>query len=288
MRQIDLWREPYILLETEENHIIQRTEITEFQASFLCGAIRESKPKKILEVGTSAGGSTCVMMNALNLMEDGKNAEIYTVDLSETYYRDRNKETGYLADYYSQKLGFLNYHKYTGGIVSEVIEEIGEGIDFLYLDAAHVSPGEILDFIVCYPFLASRASVVLHDVSLMHKYRNLGYDITANALLFASVVADKILNFDKCGYTGDYPNIGGFICTEDTGKYIENVFLSLFTKWHYLLTDDQDETIRRIITMKYSKELLDLYDMAVNINKYSFNDKEDRKIKNYISELIHR
>ena len=49
------------------------------------------------------------------------------------------------------------------GINPDVIDEIGSDIDFLILDTLHIVPGEILDFLVCLPYLTKDAIVVLHD-----------------------------------------------------------------------------------------------------------------------------
>lgn len=80
------------------NEVTEKSELTPMQASFISGALRDKMPRKVLEVGTSAGGSTCLIMETLK--ELNIHSEISTVDLSETYYRDQSKNVGYLADDY--------------------------------------------------------------------------------------------------------------------------------------------------------------------------------------------
>lgn len=278
MRTTNCWSEPYIDLD---DRIKSRVELSEYQASFLCGLLRECKPQKVLEVGTAAGGSSCIIMKTLSTL--GIDAELCTVDTSEKYYRDENFETGYLADEFAALTGFEKLHKYIGKSLAEVIELIGGDIDFVFLDAAHYKPGELIDFLVCLPFISKGAYFVLHDISLMHKYKNTSNQITANALLFSSVVATKCVNEDIDAYTRNYPNIGGFICTEETTKYVENVFLALFTRWDYLLTREQDNAVKKIISTYYNDELYRIYEMAVQLNSYSFNQNTS---ENWIKKLF--
>ena len=40
-------------------------EMTEFESAFLCGVLNKFKPKKILEVGVAADGTTAVIMQCM-------------------------------------------------------------------------------------------------------------------------------------------------------------------------------------------------------------------------------
>ncbi len=77
-----LFYEPAQILSVEanpKNAVIERAEMTPFQHAFLCGLLRKKKPAKILEIGVSAGGTSCVIMNCLKML--GSNAEFHSVDL---------------------------------------------------------------------------------------------------------------------------------------------------------------------------------------------------------------
>lgn len=69
--------------------------MSEFESAFLCGLLKKFKPKKILEVGVSAGGTTPIILQCLE--DNGQEYEMYSIDVSEKYYRDSNKETGFIA-----------------------------------------------------------------------------------------------------------------------------------------------------------------------------------------------
>lgn len=90
--------------------------------------------------------------------------------------------------------------------------------------------------------------------------------MTPNPLLFACVSGEKYLNKDRNGYTGDYPNIAAFKCTDDTKKNIENVFLTMVSKWSNMPTDIQLLAIEDILRKQYAEEYVDIFDMALKLN----------------------
>ena len=112
---------------------------------------------------------------------------------------------------------------------------VGGDIDFLILDTMHKMPGEILDFLACYPFLKKGAVVVLHDIALCHHENN--WDAIATKLLFDTVTADKLIGIDE--EDSSLLNIGAFVVTKDTGQYIDDVFSALTTIWGYRVKDKE-------------------------------------------------
>ncbi len=71
------------------------SEMTSFQHSFLCGLMKENRPKKIVEVGVSAGGTTGVILHCLKMLNI--KSEMYSVDLEERWYRNKKYQTGFSA-----------------------------------------------------------------------------------------------------------------------------------------------------------------------------------------------
>lgn len=295
MEKHALWEEPYNNLIIEYPEIVEKTELSKNQAAFVSGMLKEYKPKKILEVGTSAGGSTCLLIETLRELK--LKSTVITVDLSEHYYKDEKLETGYLAIDFKNKINSFDeveLIKYSGCLVAEAIDEIGDGIDFLFLDAAHHAPGEIIDFLACYPYLSNGAIVVLHDISLMHKYHDFIFGMSANALLFCSISGRRFIFDDKDGYANEYPNIGAFQISEVTNECIENVFLSLMAKWSYMPDDKQLLTINGLFKRYYSDELCKLFDSSIELNKHSMKMKEDyegtfrKKIRNLFMRVVRK
>jgi len=104
----------------------------------------------------------------LNAIKDFPDSFLISIDLSENYYRNKNKKTGYLV---KEKFNELTnkWKLFTGDMPHKFLSKLNMKFDFLFLDSAHVSPGEFLNLIESLPFLKENAIVVLHDV-IWHFY----------------------------------------------------------------------------------------------------------------------
>ena len=131
----------------------------------------------------------------------------------------------------------------------------------------HRLPGEVLDFLAAYPYLAENAVVCMHDIILNQKTPPDQGSIATNALM-NSVAADKYINLDPTRVSG-YPNIGAFQINQDTGKYISNVFGVLTQNWSYFPPQDTLEEYGKIIHARYPAEPCWIYDRAVEMNAVS-------------------
>lgn len=262
---MELFYDPRRACKTEFDWPKKEPEMTEFESAFLCGLVKEKKPSKIVEVGVAGGGTTAIVLRCLSMLKIENTAEIYSVDLAETFYRGRGERTGYLADELLST-GHFNHHFLLGKTLAEVLESIGDGIDFVILDTAHNTPGEILDFIAILPYLKDQACVVLHDISFNLIGRSpLGF---ATQLLLSCVVADKIIvNDDNRKY--GYPNIGAFRITDDTRKYIENVLDSLLVTWKYVPPVNQFQAYRMIYKKHYGEDFAKMFETIYNLQKDS-------------------
>lgn len=72
-------------------------EMSKFELAFLCGAIKQFRPKKILEVGVAGGATTAIILQALE--EAGAPYEMYSLDRREKFYRDLSKAVGFIATF---------------------------------------------------------------------------------------------------------------------------------------------------------------------------------------------
>ena len=70
-------------------------EMSESESAFLCGLLKQSRPKKILEVGVAKGGTTSIILQTLEDL--GESYEMHSVDLNEQCYSFKAKRTGYMA-----------------------------------------------------------------------------------------------------------------------------------------------------------------------------------------------
>lgn len=109
--KIETFTEPIEILDKLSN---RGEEMSAWQLASICGLIKEYRPQKIVEVGVAAGGTTAVILNCISML--CINTELYSVDISEKYYRDKRKKTGYLAEECQKILNRnINYKIFRGG-----------------------------------------------------------------------------------------------------------------------------------------------------------------------------
>ncbi len=273
----DLYYEPIQILECLG---YDKAEMSGEQLAFLCELIKQHKPKKIVEVGVAAGGTTSVILQCIKKLD--YNTQMFSLDLNDNFYRDANKKTGYLIDKCKEGLGNFNHTLLTGKYAVECLERIGSNIDFLILDTVHSLPGELLDFLAFFPFLNVGSVVVLHDIYLCHNSNNL-YAFATKVLLDA-VVAEKMIPISE---GGDCLGIGAFIVTENTGKDIANIFSALSITWRYIPQDRELQLYRKFYTQHYSKECVLLFDMAVKLNVRTVEKELIIKKNGFVRTLKH-
>lgn len=167
------------------------------------------------------------------------------------------------------------------------MEKIGDNIDFLILDTAHVLPGEVLDFLAALPYLKDGAIVVLHDIFLNHYNNNT--NSYATRILLSSVVGEKIIGRGNDNEY-NYIELGAFRVIEDTKKYIHNVFSALLVTWQYLPDCFQMTIYRQSLEKYYDSQLMELFDMALKLNKKTLSQKKvvDKMILSSIQELLEK
>lgn len=261
-------------------------EMNEFQHAFVAGLFKKYKPRKILEIGIAAGGTTCFLHECKK--KYGYKLEIFSVDKFENYYRVPSKKTGHLlkemvmCDGYEDILEYQ--HLLIGKSIPFYIEEIGNNVDFLIIDTTHALPGELLDFFVCLPYLKEGAIVVLHDTVCNILENSNSF---ATKILFDVVKAKKIVNFsvDEEKYTR-LPNIMAFEITEDTKVNAKDVLSALTLNWQYGLEDDEKLKYAQLISKNYGDSFRNLFFgiATVNIRNLYLN-----QISNYFdSTLIDR
>lgn len=269
----------YDLLAKEDEFYI---EMSRQEASVLCGLIEKFRPNKIVEIGVAAGGSTCLILKCLELL--GMNTtEMISMDINVNFYRGKEKETGYLLTENRQKYKCVDKHKLLlGKYAVDNLEEIKGDIDLLFLDTVHSMPGEILDFLLLYPYLSKSAIVVMHDTNL-HTIR--GSYSMSNRVLVNSVTAFKFYNSDY-----QYLNIGAFQINVDTKKYIENTFAALLLPWAYMPEEKMLQAYEWEYKKYYSLNAIEIWENAIEcakkrqeiVNKECI-DEGERKIEGVFS-----
>ena len=283
MEHISLFYEPREWFDNECEHPASEPEMTVFESAFLCGLVRERKPQKILEIGIAGGGTSAILLKCLEMIGMNSYTEVYSMDLMENFYRGTGECSGYLANDLLLREDIRFNHKFLlGKYLPDVIEEIGEGIDFVLLDTVHELPGELIDMLVVLPYLKEGACVVIHDIANNH-YGGSPFAFATQVLLDV-FVGDKIVPQDSDRVFG-YPNIGAFVVNSDTHKYAVDAFNALLISWSYMIDDHQKALYTKSYRQNYGDEIAELFanicnmqsELQVNINK----ENEKRQIKRW-------
>ena len=241
-------------------------EMSMFDSAFLCGLLEQHRPRKILEVGVSAGGTTAVVLQCLHDM--GYDFEMYSVDLSRKASRFPDQEAGFLAAEAKALLGIESHRLYAGTILPDCIEEIGGDIDFLILDTVHRLPGEVLDFLTALPWLRDGAIVCLHDIRFQFSSPGKRTSIATSAIL-SSVSGEKYLNEDNRRSHG-YPNIGAFQISPETVSRAADVAGTLLFRWGYLPEKQMLDSYLRVIESHYGEDVVWILRHACDLNRDAF------------------
>ena len=253
-----------LIPRSDENDVLEKlnnvytafSEMSYEERQFLNSLVIRSKPKKLLEIGISAGASSVVILNAIKNMGRGL---LYSIDYSTNWYQDKTKKSGFLVESYPELKSY--WKLFTGALSYKFIEEIGGKIDFCLIDTKHINPGEILDFLMVFPFLKKNCLVVFHDTNL-HTIRY-PYDLQENLvrnwplewlhgsitnnLLISSIQGKKkiiVNNFVKrLDDKIHFGNIAGIRLNSCTKKCIFNVFNLLSIKWQYTIPTEERQSM---------------------------------------------
>ena len=121
---------------------------------------------------------------------------------------------------------------YTGNTTAAFIEEIGNNIDFVFIDTAHVMPGEVLNIIEILPFLKQNAIIAFDDI--VHQFRESLYSTTdfypCNNLLFSVLRGRKIIYNHKKNDLFKARKLGAVILDNNQENY--------YFEYFYLLTNN--------------------------------------------------
>ena len=226
------------------------------QKEFLNGVVRKFKPKKIVEVGCRAGGSSIVMLNAIDDFEDSK---LYSIDL------DSSEQVGECVNKYFPNL-MKKWTLFKGKIAAEYIEQIGNNIDIAFFDTTHVEPGEILDFLMVLPFLKENAVVIFHDIAIQITH-------SPDRNEWASYIVFNAIRGKKYLPSGDIilkQDIGAIILDSNQNEYYQDYFRLLGGQWQYFPKEEHVSQLRIFFKKYYEKdcpECLIIFEEAIAFNR---------------------
>lgn len=223
------------------------------QKEFLNGIIRKFKPKKILELGVYNGGSSIVILNAI---DDFENSKLYSIDLNPADF------IGQCVNKYFPKF-MKNWKLFKGNLSTEYMETIGNNIEIAMIDTAHFEPGEIMDFLIILPFLKEEAIVIFHDIAnqiTVSKDRN----EWAPYIVFNAIRGEKYL---PSGNDILAQNIGGIKLEKNQYRFHEEYFRILGGEWQYFPKEIHIKLMRKFFNNYYNNRCLTIFEEAINFNR---------------------
>lgn len=139
--------------------------MTVTEISSLCHLVSAILPRKVLEIGSFRGLTT------LNIAMNAPEAEIHTLDLppdfdpAETKFanNDENVIKARGSYYYEGREEAARVHQHYGDTAAFNFEQIGGGVDFCLIDAAHSYDYVRNDTVRSLPLMASDSLMLWHD-----------------------------------------------------------------------------------------------------------------------------
>ena len=261
-----------------DSRIFQYSLMSDIERKFLNGIVRKEKPKKILELGVCAGGSSAIILNAIKYNED---AFLYSVDYIAQYHDgEQQRDIGFCIPQYAPHL-MDKWKLYTGGTAAEFLEEIGGDIDMCLIDTVHINPGELLDYLMILPFMKQHGIIVLHDISL-HLTPHHENSIT-NCILFSAMQGDK--TYPKSENVGrGFPNIGAAIIDKESQiQHITDILMLLGLEWTYMPTQKDCDSMLTLFSKHYDTHTFNLIQQIfVSQTKTSIIREELKKAQHEI------
>lgn len=156
------------------------------------------------------------------------------------WYRDTQKDVGWVCPMAVPDLQTM-WRLFTGGLSAKFMGEMGDGIDFVFLDTTHMLPGEVLDFLMILPYLKKDALVILHDVALFEdsiliRRDQSGLQNLPGRLLLSVLPGEKLTpSSSEHKYL---PNIGAVRLDGHADKVVDDLLGLLTLPWAYIPTQE--------------------------------------------------
>lgn len=230
--------------------------------NWICSLIEKYKPKRILEIGVSTGGSTSVYLNCIK--ELGLNCELVSVD-SETIALYKKGKPAIGSEVYALKdyLDLKDFKLITGKFLPEVSDSIGL-FDMVIMDTIHFVPGEVLDLLCLKNNVHKGTILVLDDINIESRYPDL-YEENLNSSssnpMILSAVNGTLLFADT-----NFPEIGGVILSDAIDE--NRLLLCLCHKWNSDILESKHKYFRKIKEL-YGEEFLAKLEIIYAKYKYS-------------------
>lgn len=251
--------------EIDSNDNTINVEMSVGEIAFLKYFIKKYHPKKIVEIGVSAGGNT---VNLLNWKD--KDAQLFSIDISPVWYRDDSKLTGFMANEFGTE---DNWTIYRGVDYLDVYEDIGDDIDCIVLDTSHVMPGEILTFLATLPQVKDDCIFILHDIHLnMMRFSRNNFNKTDFASYCTGLLFGGVSSNNKYTLKAEpISNIAAFVVDNSTRQNIKDLFHILCSSWHFFPSGIDFYEYKKFIQDNYSLDCYNLFNSCLILHANYFD-----------------
>ena len=229
---------------------------------WICSLIEKYKPKRILEIGVSTGGSTSVYLNCIK--ELGLDSQLISIDSQIIATHKKSKPIG--SEVYELKnyLNLTNSKLITGKYIPEVIDEIGI-FDMVIMDTVHFTPGEILDILCLKNNIHKGTVIILDDINIESRYPELYKEnlnsVSSNPMILSSLRGELL--FPNI----IFPEIGGIVLKDNIDE--NRLLLCLCHKWNSDILDSKEKYFCRLKEL-YGEEFL--AKLVVIYDKYKYSN----------------
>ena len=229
---------------------------------WICRLKKKYKPKRILEIGVSTGGSTSVYLNCIK--ELGLDSQLVSIDSQIIATHKKGKPIG--SEVYELKnyLNLTNFKLITGKYIPEVIDEIGI-FDMIIMDTIHFTPGEILDILCLKNNIHKGTVIILDDINIESRYPELYKEnlnsVSSNPMILSSLRGELL--FPKT----IFPEIGGIVLKDNIDE--NRLLLCLCHKWNSDILDYKEKYFCRLKEL-YGEEFL--AKLVVIYDKYKYSN----------------
>ncbi len=221
--------------------------------------IQKHKPKRFLEIGTASGLTTGFIAHFL---QENGGTSVTSVDLSSSFFGERDKSIGYLArDIYQEGRVEIDIRPRKSALD---LAEMKGPWDMAFIDANHQHPWPTIDTLAVAHHLTGPRIVIHHDLQLYRRHKKL------------RGVGPRVL-FNEMPEENRHVDIanGWNIFSLDLNLdpvVIEHIAIGAFSMpWttHPPLTESTVSKVRACLQYGYSANLIAEFDECVAVNKRS-------------------
>lgn len=253
----------YEHFDPKEFSIAGNGEMSMDDYEFLHHIFCKAKPKNVVEIGVSAGGTTVFLRS---LMEKYGGENLYSFDYNVRYYKDPSLPAGYMAQNISDG---INWQLFTGGMPCRHFSCLPAEIDICIIDTVHHNPGEHINILEILPYMRKGGIIVLHDTALYLLSDGAENSWTTRVALNTMRGRQLLPRKYSDKSLGLIPNIGGVVLA-DVEDMLFPLFSNLTLLWAYMLTQRDFEDLYAHFSKFYEQNLVDIFSYSYGYYRKKF------------------